>query len=389
MRIRHSAFVIALVILALASLTPLVSGVNASTATSSANQIIDSYGKLPLSFEPNQGQARSEVRFLSQGHGYTLLLTQNEAVLALKPREGSSIIRMKLVDASSSAQITPLETLPGKANYFIGNDPAKWHTNVPTYSRVQYAGIYPGIDLVYYGNQRQLEYDFVVRPGSSPSAIALDFASSRISIDKNGDLLVETGASPLRFHKPQVYQTDDQGNKQYVDSRYEIASNHRVSFHIASYDRSRSLIIDPVLSYSTYLGATLTDVIKDVALDSSNNAYVTGQTFSSDFPTTAGAFDRTCGGCTTSSDDFVAKVSANGSSLVYSTYLGGSSVDSGLGIAVDSAGNAYVAGFTQSSDFPTTASAFQATFHGSQDATLTKVDPNGASLLYSTFLGGS
>src|SRR5262249_1445837 len=191
------------------------------------------------SFEPNQGQARSEVRFLSQGHGYTLLLTQNEAVLALKPREGSSIIRMKLVDASSSAQITPLETLPAKANYFICNDPPKWHTKLPTnvhtYSRVQYAGIHPGIDLVYSGNQRQLEYDFVVRPGSSPSAIALDFASSRISIDKNGDLLVETGASPLRFHKPQVYQTDDQGNKQYVDSRYEITSNNRVTFHIASY----------------------------------------------------------------------------------------------------------------------------------------------------------
>lgn len=390
MRIRQSTFVIALVILALASLTSLVSSANASAATTSAkNQIMDSYGKLPLSFEPNQGQARSEVKFLSQGHGYTLLLTQNEAVLALKPLQGSSIVRMKLLGANSSAEITPLEALPGKANYFIGNDPEKWHTNVPTYSRVQYAGVYPGIDLVYYGNQRQLEYDFIVRPGSNPSTIALDFASSRISIDKNGDLLVATGASPLRFHKPQVYQMDDQGNKHYVDSRYEIASNHRVSFHVASYDRSRNLVIDPVLSYSTYLGATLTDVIKDLALDASNNAYVTGQTFSSDFPTTAGAFDRTCGGCTTSSDDFVAKVSANGSSLVYSTYLGGNSVDSGLGIAVDSAGNAYVAGFTQSSDFPTTASAFQTTFHGSQDATLTKVDPNGASLLYSTFLGGS
>ena len=387
MRIRYAAVMIAALVLVVGVVVPTLF---AAPQPASQNRLLDAYGKLPLSFEPNQGQAGAGVKFLSQGHGYTLLLTGDEAVLALKNSAGKSVVRMKLVDANSSAAVSGLDSLPGKANYFLGNDPQKWHTNVPTYSQVQYSSIYPGVDLIYYGNQQQLEYDFVVRPGSNPSAIALDFSSSPISIEKNGDLLVKVGSGDVRFHKPVVYQSDDQGNKRSIDSHYVIAANQsRVSFAVGTYDQSKTLVIDPILSYSTYLGASLTDVIKDVAIDAAGNAYVTGQTFSSDFPTTVGAFDTTCGGCTASSDDFVAKINATGSALVYSTYLGGAGVDSALGIAVDSAGNAYVAGFTQSPDFPTTASAFQPTFHGSQDATLTKLNATGSALLYSTFFGGS
>jgi hypothetical protein len=385
----RSTAVIAAALLVCAAVVPDLS---AATKALNENRLIESYGKLPLSFEPNQGQAGAAVKFLSKGHGYTLLLTGNEAILALKnsSQAQNSVVHMKLTGADTSALISGTEPLPGKANYLIGNNPQNWHTNVPTYSRVQYHGVYPGVDLVYYGNQQQLEYDFVVSPGADPKTIALDFSSSPISIDGNGDLLVEAGARNLRFHKPVVYQTDAQGTKRYISSNYVIAaSGSRVSFAMGAYDPSQNLIIDPVLSYSTYIGASLTDVIKDVAIDAAGNAYVVGQTFSSNFPTTPGAFDTTCGGCTVSSDDFVAKVNAAGSALVYSTYLGGGNVDSALGVAVDTAGNAYVAGFTQSSDFPTTGSAYQPTFHGSQDATLTELDSTGSSLVYSTFFGGS
>ena len=387
MRIRYTA-VIATATLVFAAVVP---GLFAATKALNPNRLMKSYGKLPLSFEPNQGQAGATVKFLSKGHGYTLLLTDNEAILALKnSSKADSVVHMKLARATASPMISGIEPLPGKANYLIGNNPQNWHTNISTYSRVQYRSVYPGVDLVYYGNQQQLEYDFVVSPGTDPKTIALDFSSSPISIDQNGDLLVQAGASDLRFHKPVVYQTDGQGTKHYINSNYVVAANSsRVSFAVGSYDPSRKLVIDPILSYSTYIGASLTDVIKDVALDAAGNAYVVGQTFSSDFPTVAGGFDSTCGGCPTSSDDFVAKVNAAGSALLYSTFLGGGNVDSALGVAVDSAGNAYVAGFTQSSDFPTTASAFQPTFHGSQDATLTKLDPTGSSLIYSTFFGGS
>jgi hypothetical protein len=388
MSIRFTA-VIAAAMLVFAAVVP---GAPAATKPVNENRLLDSYGKLPLSFEPNQGQASAGVKFLSKGHGYTLLLTDNSAILALKnsSQPDNSVVHMTLVGAAASPVVSGSEPLPGQANYLIGNNPQNWHTNIPTFSRVEYSNVYPGVNLVYYGNQQELEYDFVVKPGADPKTIALDFSGSRISTDQNGDLLVAAGARSLRFHKPVVYQTNAQGTKHYIESRYAIAQHgSRVSFALGAYDRSQELVIDPILTYSTYIGASLTDVIKDVAIDAAGNAYVVGQTFSSNFPTTPGAFDTTCGGCTVSSDDFVAKVNAAGSALVYSTYLGGGNVDSALGVAVDSAGNAYVAGFTQSSDFPTTSSAFQPTFHGSQDATLTKLDATGSSLMYSTFFGGS
>ena len=377
-------------------LVAMLAGSMASLADDQT-RVLGAYGKLPLSFEQNQGQAAPEVRFLSHGLGYTMLLTGNEAILALKHGGNSdtaamTVVRMQLVGANTSPSVTGVDQLPGRANYFIGKDAGKWHTNIPTYERVKFNGVYPGIDLTYYGNQQQLEYDFVVKPGVDPRSIALNFAGAKVSalsIAGNGDLLVRTAGGDLRFHKPAVYQTDATGTRHSVEAQYKmLAGQTKVWFAVGAYDRSRELVIDPLLVYSTYLGATQTDVIKDIALDGAGNAYVSGQTFSSDFPTTAGAFDRTCGGCTVSSDDFVAKINAAGSALVYSTYLGGSSVDSSLGIAVDSAGNAYAAGFTQSSDFPVTASAFRSTLKGSQDGTLTKLDPNGASLLYSTYFGG-
>ncbi|MBZ5719924.1 MAG: SBBP repeat-containing protein [Acidobacteriia bacterium] len=402
MRSRYIGIAVAIAAVLAGTVVSLASA--GTTANSPADQarVLSAYAKLPLSFEANRGQADSNVRFLSRGHGYSLLLTGDQAILVLKrgtANQGAattaaiSLVRMRLAGANASAASVGVDPLPGKANYFIGKDAKNWRTNVPTYARVKYSDVYPGIDLMYYGNQQQLEYDFVVRPDIDPRTIHLDFSGTRrasdLAIDRNGDLLVKTDGGDLRFHKPIVYQVDSTGAKLSVDAHYALqAGQSGVSFAVGSYDRSRELVIDPVLVYSTYLGATQTDVVKDIALDGAGNAYISGQTFSSDFPTTAGAFDRTCGGCTVSSDDFVAKINPSGSALVYSTYLGGSSVDASLGIAVDSAGNAYAAGFTQSTDFPVTAGAFRNTLKGSQDGTLTKLDPTGASLLYSTYFGG-
>ena len=252
-----------------------------------------------------------------------------------------------------------VDRLPGIANYFLGNDPSKWRTSIPTYACVQYAGVYPGISLVYYGNQRQLEYDFQVSPGADPSHIRLRFSGAdRLSLDERGDLVVQAQGQILLQHKPVVYQ-DVAGERHAVAGAFLLEGN-QVGFALGGYDRSQALIIDPVLSYSTYLGGSggNGDAI-GMAVDASGSAYVAGRTSSPDFPTTTGAFQTTYGG---NGNAFVAKLSPDGSALVYSTYLGGSGVngDSGNWIAVDAAGNAYVTGFTTSSDFPTV-NAFQPT----------------------------
>jgi len=385
-------------------------------------QAVKAYGQLPLSFEANQGQTDQRVKFLSRGSRYSLFLTGDEAVLALKKPGGNiardrqpkpavpsaeppAVVRMKLVGANAAAKVTGLAELPGKSNYFIGNDPTKWRTNVPNYAKVKYTSVYPGVDLVYYGNQRQLEYDFVVQPGADPRQIALDLGAGLVQdhqgaplrIVGNGDLVVATDDGEVRFHKPVVYQPStgyeprakNQGlgtwNKEIIDGKFVLKGN-LLTFEVASYDRTRPLVIDPTLAYSTYLGGSSEDDAGRIAVDASGNAYVTGITFSSDFPTTPGGVQTNTHG---SGDVYISKLNAAGSGLVYSTYLGGSGTEGGSGIAVDASGNVYVTGGTGSSNFPTTPGAFQATARGHGDAFVSKLNAAGSGLVYSTYLGGS
>ena len=294
---------------------------------------------------------------------------------------------MKLVGANPAPQLTGSDELPGKSNYFIGNDPAKWRTNVPNYAKVKYADVYPGIDLAYYGNQRQLEYDFVVSPGADPQSIRLAFdGDEKQRIDDHGDLALEAKGGEIRMHRPVVFQQID-GSRRNIAANFVLRSGREVGFEIARYDATKPLIIDPVLSYSTYLGGSSGDLGYGIAVDSSGNAYVTGGTTSVDFPT-ANAFQSALGGPSIVGHAFVTKLNAAGSAVVYSTYLGGSGGEFGYGIAVDSSGNAYVTGSTESTNFPT-ANAFQAAKRGSGNAFLTKLNPAGSALVYSTYLGGT
>jgi len=391
---------------------------SAGAAGSSKAEVVSAYGKLPLSFEANQGQTDSQVKFLSRGNGYALFLTSTEAVLALdKPDtptpqmerslasnsraqvEASSgehaIVRMKLVGSSSEVRVEGVDKLPGTSNYFIGKDPKKWRSKVPNYARVHYQSVYPGIDLVYYGNQRQLEYDFVVAPGASPGLIQLAFeGADKLEVNVRGDLVVHTSTGPLEQRKPLIYQ-EVEGRKREIVGGYVLQGERQVGFQVDSFDRNRPLIIDPVLVYSTYLGGGAPDEGFGIAVDATGSAYVTGEIQSADFPTTPGAYDTSLNGAIDAIDAFVTKLDSTGTFLLYSTYLGGgvpasgsSSSDGGRGIALDSDGNAYVTGFTTSADFPTTLGAFDnsSSGSGSTDAFVTKLNATGSALVYSTYL---
>ena len=364
------------------------------------------YGKLPLSFEANRGQAAPEVKFISRGYGCSLFLTGSEAVLALtegaaKTEPGNpklskaktSVVRMSVVGANPSAQAVGTQDLPGVANYFIGNDPAKWKSNIPTYAKVRYNSVYPGIDLVYYGNQRQLEYDFIVAPKANPSAIQLHLSgATRLKLTPEGGLTVRTPTGEIAFDKPEIYQEID-GRRQSVQGRFTLLGHHSVGFALGGYNHRAPLVIDPVLVYSTYLGGSAGDSGNALALDASGNTYIAGITNSTDFPVTNGAYQlkNKTGRDGTA---FVTKLNPAGTALVYSTYLGGSIYDYASGIAVDNTGNAFVTGYTQSSDFPVTKGAFQTTnlavkSGNGGNSFAAKLNPSGGSLLYSTYLGGS
>jgi hypothetical protein len=348
---------------------------------------IENLTKLPLAFEKNRGQTGSKVKFLARGQGYTLFLTSGEAVLALhKASAKSGVLRMKLLGANPASNVSGVDELPGKTNYFIGNDAKRWHTNVPMYAKVKYKSVYSGIDLIYYGNQRQLEYDFVVAPGADPRRIQLGVRGARkISRSEDGDLVLAMDEGEIRWHKPAVYQQKG-GAKQEVAAHYVIKGKNRVGFAVADYDLRRPLFIDPVI-YSTYLGGSLEDLGAGIAVDSSGNSYVTGWTQSTDFPTMNPLQPANAGGGY--GDAFVAKLNPTGSALVYSTYLGGSGDDAGWGIAVDNLGNAYVTGNTTSTNFPTMNPLQPAYGGGNGDTFVAKLNPTGSVLLYSTYLGGS
>jgi hypothetical protein len=348
-----------------------------------------SYGKLPLSFEANQGQSDGRVKFLARGQGYGLFLTPTEAVLSLRAQRDAqtnptSVVRMRLVGANRGPQLTGLDPQPGKSNYFIGNDPAQWRRDVPNYARVKYAQVYPGVDLIYHGNQRQLEYDFVVAPGADPSRIEIAFKGvDKLSLDAEGNLVLAIADGNIVQHKPIVYQDLD-GERRSIDGRYVLRGRGRASFSVASYDTAHQLVIDPVLVYSSHLGGAWTDEVNAIALDSGGNAYVTGMTASSNFPVVNQISIQ--GGV------FVTKINAAGNAIVYSTYLGGtqSLLEEGRGIAVDGAGSAYVTGWTTSIDFPLQGEIMGPNVgSGSPDVFVSKLSPSGNALVYSTYLGGS
>jgi hypothetical protein len=554
MRRLLTCLVLGAVALLLASLTPAESVAGRQQNHASQARWAQSYGKLPLHFEPNRGQTDKGVKFLARGPGYTLFLTGDEVVLSLrkprplrdqpsaarKPKTANrnwtvhglesglfhlpalfaspglrvpsaeppratresrtpSVVKLRVVGSNADAKVSGLDELPGKSNYFIGNNPKKWRTNVPNYAKVQYQNVYPGIDVVYYGtNQRQLEYDFVVAPGADPRAIRVaietgnlrleirnskqeirnskmekrnsrlgssdpigesrDASPEPIRIDATGDLVITTANGEARFHKPIVYQpsavsgqwpvgtkSESQAlnpgpqpsqssiaNRQWVEGRFVLhaargerdnakpdasSSPHHpqspapnpqylVSFELGPYDKTRPLVIDPVLTYATYLGGSDQDYGADIAVDASGNVYLTGATLSTDFPP-ANALDSTRGSGN-GHDAFVVKMDPTASSLVYSTYLGGSMSagsqlatgdDQGNAIAVDGDGDAYLTGSTQSVDFPTTEGAFQTglkpqdssgtSTRYSTDVFVSKLNSSGSSLLYSTYLGGS
>ncbi len=428
----------------------------------------DLYGKLPLSFEVNKGQVDSRVKYLAHASGYSVLLSANEVLLrassngraghnykptstvnnaSASPKEIATrnafeilnpkarpLLRIKPVGANPRPRLVALEELPGKSNYFIGNDPKKWRPGIPTYLRVKYEEIYPGIDLIFHGDQGQLEYDFIVAPGANPSVIQLSFSGAdKLSFDDHGNLIVRAviGDEVMQF-APVLYQ-EVNGARENVKGRYVLRSRHRVGFQVGDYDNSKPLIIDPVLSYSTYFGTewgdagsgiavdadgnayvivnignSAAEVLKlnasgsaiiyaiwlggtaggssgqGIAVDASGNAYVSGRTESNDFPT-VNPFQPFRGGV----DVFITKISAVGDALLYSSYLGGSGTEQRASIAIDRDGNAYVAGETFSWDFPTI-HALQNAFKGpSSDGFVTKINTKGDALVYSTYLGGS
>lgn len=346
----------------------------------SSRQPLAAFGQIPLSFEVNRGQAGDSANYLARGPGYLLRLEATTASFHLKNRKGFVELRMQLLGGDSNAEAEELSELEGKVNYFVGNDPAHWRRNIPTYGRVRYREVYRGIDLVYYGNQRQLEYDFNVAPGHDAGAIKLRFeGADKVAVDPNGDLLVALGDTTLRQPKPIVYQEVD-GERHPVDARYAVNATGEVGFAIGKYDAARPLVIDPTIVYSTCLGGGNGQAI---AVDSAGNVYVAGETLGG-FPT-VNALQPTSGG---SQEGFVAKINAAGTALVYSTYLGGSEADNIAGIAVDSAGNVYLTGYTQSKNFPT-ANAIQAALGDGQHAFVTKINAAGSALVYSTLLGGS
>jgi Bacterial Ig-like domain (group 3)/Chitobiase/beta-hexosaminidase C-terminal domain/Beta-propeller repeat len=441
-------------ILPTCSQTPTMSSDDQPAHVSSEKtaKLAENYGRLPLSFEANHGQVNRSVKFLARGSGYQLFLTGQEAVLTLNkpvatrtPRRmqipsrvsrlsvnGASleslretvpvrgepdtppevaanktlttdVIRMQLMGANASVVPSGLERLPGTSNYILGRDPSKWHTDIPNFKKVRYADVYPGIDLLYYGNHQQLEYDFVVAPGARTHAIRLHFAGTQgIKLDADGDLSITGAHGSVAFHRPEVYQTVD-GVRKTISGRFSLRADNTVGFAVGRYDRTRPLVIDPTLTYSTYLGGTNAEFAVVAAVDSGGDAYVAGLTISTDFPVTSGAFQSINYAEATNavSTAFVSKFNSSGTALLYSTFLGGNAIadtqheqgDYVHGLVVDASGNAYVTGWTYSSDFPVTSGAFQTTdqvaAYELANGFVTKLNPGGTGLVYSTYLGGN
>ena len=406
-------------------------GVVPAPGPAKANRPVPSLAHLPFIFERNQGQSDPRVMFLARGSRYALFLTADAAVLTLehaadsKLRSANSVavLSMELVHSNPRTEIKGTDQLPGKSNYFIGNDPAQWHRDIPQFARVRYADVYPGIDLIYYGNQGRLEYDFEVAPGSDPHLVQVRFHGAKpLRIAANGDLLIKVSGGEVRLEAPRAYQKIA-GQDRPVSGRFELRGQQEAGILLGSYDHRHTLVIDPVLTYSTYLGGsgiegcsqltgTLIPVLGTglpvsqcpaVAVDDASNAYIAGPTTSVDFPLTASPFQPSIRG---KANIFVTKFNGLANTLEFSTYLGGNGTDYTGGIGVDSATDVLVGGTTTSSNFPTTTStycsslptqtqvlcmpAFQTSPASPHShAFVSKLDPTGQILYYSTYLSGN
>ncbi len=419
-------------------------GLHYAAAQQATASVSSAYGKLPLSFEANQGQTDERVKFVARGRGYGLFLTAQEAVLTLRGTDGVAkaglhnrvqnpvlqaipaltgrasahplarsenakgetepafdVLRLQLAHANVTQPIG-VGSLPGVANYFIGDKPSAWHANINTYRQVRYASVYRGVDLLYYGNQGQLEYDFVVAPGASAAPIRMHFDGARsLAVTPSGDLAIAAQHGSVVFHRPVVYQ-EIHGHRSPVEGSFRLLAGNTIGFSVGAYDHTQALVIDPVLTYSTYFGGTDVDFVTSVATGSDGSAYVTGLTLSENFPLTSGAFQAINYASAASSvtTAFISKFNASGTALLYSTYIGGNAIagtvynqgDYGKSIAVDASGNAYVTGYTYSNNFPVTTGAYQTGARQQpKQATgfVTKLNPAGTALVYSTYLGGN
>lgn len=398
---KHVATVWAIVLLAGGALPRLVSATAADQA-----RMPRPIGDLPLSFEANEGQADRQVEFLCRGAGYTLFLTRGEAVLNLREEQRApAVVRLRLAGRARHPRGVGLGRQVTTSNYLRGGDPRRWHTGVVNYSQVRYPAVYPGVDLVYHSSRRQLELDFVVAPGADPGRIRLGFqGTGAIEIGPGGELVAHTPQGDLVQHAPVIYQEEkENGRRDPVAGRYVLLAApgprrggtgaREVGFAVGPYDRSRRLIIDPALVYSTFLGGAGPDSANTIAVDGAGNVYVAGATLSDDFPGVNGSSIQPLRSSTASApfsrDVFVTKIDAAGTAIVYSTYLGGVGDDEAKGIAVDGAGNAYVTGTTGSAAFPgITFGSIQANLRGQSDAFVIKINAAGNGIVYSTFLGG-
>src|SRR5262249_22655511 len=317
---------------------PLDSAEQRSPATAECKTgsapVSPSYGRLPLHFEANRGQTAEPVKFLARSPGHTVFLTSTDAVVTFtsspqnarigrtsvtRARSAYATLRWTVVGANPATHVAGRRPLTGTANYFVGKDPARWRANVPMYAAVHYRDVYPGIDLVYYGTEDDLEYDFIVGPGADPKRIALRIhGAERLDVDGRGDLILHTAKGHIRQRKPLIYQ-EDNGVRREIRGGFRLTEPNQVGFHVAAYDHTRPLTIDPVLAYSTYLGGSGNDSGQAIAVDTSGSAYVTGLTASANFPTSPGALQPLHRGAF---DVFVTKLNPSGTALVYSTYLG-------------------------------------------------------------------
>ncbi len=379
--------------------------------TSISPQIKASLARLPISFEPNQGQSATPVKFLAHGQGYGLYLTPSEAVLSFPQRSQSGLrqvaVEMQLSGAKQQAEMVGADRLRGHSNYFIGNDPSRWLRNIPQFGRVQYRDVYPGINLAFYGNQNQLEYDFEVAPGSDARQIELDFkGATNVSVAGNGDLVLDLDGRELRFEAPHIYQKSS-GGVRTVAGSFVMRGKNSAGFEIGAYDRSRTLVIDPVLVFSSYLGGTGDESCSAIigasagfvphcpaiAVDSAGDIYVAGAT--SSVGTFAGATPVSIPSTGTPgpANAFISKISVSGpiATLGFVTYIGGAGTQYPVGVGVDSGFNVYVAGNTNAADYPTTTNAFQASAvaPGNYHAFVSKIDSSGSINRYSTYLSGS
>jgi len=382
------------------------------------------FSGLPLMFEPNQGQgnldaADRRAQFIARGSGYNLFLGSQGATLALVSRTPASqpasqsnsqsraqsaskpaaprveFLQMKLAGANPDAMLAAADPQAGVSNYLIGNDPSRWRRAVPHFGRVRYENVYPGIDLLFYGDQGHLEYDFQVAPGGNPAQAELEFNGARHVELRDGALVIKTESSSIRLEAPSIYQQID-GRRQPVTGSFVLRGAKRAGFAIGAYDHSRELVIDPIIAFSSYFGGSGDEHFTSVAVDESGNIYLTGSTTSTNLPATPGVVQGTLNG---TQNIYIAKMSqslggSNAAGLQYATYLGGNGTDAPAGIEVDGAGDAYVAGTTSSTNFPTTANtayqtAPQAGSAGTQHVFVTELNPTAQGLLYSTYLSGS